>query len=95
VVITSDNPRSEDPSVIISEIEGGIRAIGMSNYSVVTERREAVERAIGLAEKGDFVLIAGKGHEDYQIVGDKRYPLDDRKVTREAILKRVVQETRG
>ena len=95
VVITSDNPRSEDLSVIISEIEGGIRATGMSNYSVVPERREAIERAIGLAEKGDFVLIAGKGHEDCQIIGNKRNPFDDRKVARETILKRVVQGARG
>lgn len=89
VIITSDNPRSEDPLRIISEIEEGIKAAGMKNYEVVQERGEAIGRAIGLAERGDFVLIAGKGHEDYQIIGDKRYGFDDRKVARELILRRI------
>lgn len=85
VIITSDNPRSEDPANIIKEIEGGIKAIVMSNYRVILNRGEAIREAIGLAERGDFVLIAGKGHEDYQIIGEKRYPFDDRKVVRETI----------
>ena len=61
----------------------------MKNYEGVHERGEAIEMAIGLAERGDFVLIAGKGHEDYQIIGDKRYAFDDRKVARELILRRI------
>lgn len=85
VIITSDNPRSEDPLEIIKEIESGIKALGINNYRVIPDRREAIESALGLAEKGDFVLIAGKGHEDYQIIGDNRYPFDDRKIAREII----------
>jgi len=60
IIITSDNPRSEDPIRIIKEIESGIKAIGMNNYTIAPDRREAIEKAIGLAEKGDFVLIAGR-----------------------------------
>jgi UDP-N-acetylmuramoyl-L-alanyl-D-glutamate--2,6-diaminopimelate ligase len=86
-IITSDNPRSEDPLNIIKEIERGITAAGLSNYTVLPDRREAISKAIDMAEKGDFILIAGKGHEDYQIIGDKRYPFDDRKVVGEMIKK--------
>lgn len=89
VIITSDNPRSEDPLGIIKEIEKGITQIGLNNYIVIPDRKEAIGKAIEIAERGDFVLIAGKGHEDYQIIKGVRYPFDDRKVAREAIQDRV------
>lgn len=85
VIITSDNPRSEDPLGIIKEIEKGITEVGLSNYTIIPDRREAIGKAIEIAEKGDLVVIAGKGHEDYQIIGEKRYPFDDREVAREMI----------
>ncbi|MEW6726719.1 MAG: UDP-N-acetylmuramoyl-L-alanyl-D-glutamate--2,6-diaminopimelate ligase [Bacillota bacterium] len=80
-VITSDNPRTEDPLAIIAEIEPGVRSAGGS-YTVVPDRREAIRSALQMAKNGDIVVIAGKGHETYQIVGGTRYPFDDRDVAR-------------
>lgn len=99
VILTSDNPRGEDPLAIIAAIEGGIRdestarasgrpsvsAFSRQPYLTLPDRREAIERAIQTAEPGDLVVIAGKGHEDYQIVGSRRLAFDDRVVAREAI----------
>jgi len=92
VFVTSDNPRSEEPLAIIREIEAGIResdAAGQSRgrHEVIADRRKAIEAAIREARPGDMVLIAGKGHEDYQIVGKERFHFDDREVAREAIQK--------
>jgi len=84
VVITSDNPRSEDPLRIIGEIESGIKG-SFSNYDIVADRRKAIKAALRLASEGDVVLIAGKGHEDYQIIGNKTIPFDDRVVVREIL----------
>ncbi|MCX5800941.1 MAG: UDP-N-acetylmuramoyl-L-alanyl-D-glutamate--2,6-diaminopimelate ligase [Candidatus Eisenbacteria bacterium] len=81
-VITSDNPRSEEPLSIITEIEEGMLAAG-GCYETVPDRREAIGRAIARARQGDSVLIAGKGHEDYQILGDKVIHFDDREVVEE------------
>lgn len=83
-VITSDNPRSEDPVGIILEIEDGIIPTGGS-YEVIVDRKAAIERAIALARPGDAVLIAGKGHEDYQIFADHTAHFDDREVAREVL----------
>ncbi|TLY22752.1 MAG: UDP-N-acetylmuramoyl-L-alanyl-D-glutamate--2,6-diaminopimelate ligase, partial [Nitrospirae bacterium] len=89
VVVTSDNPRTEDPDAIIREIlpgvESGLREAGRGRYLVHADRRAAIAEAIGLAQPGDLVLIAGKGHEDYQIIGKEKHPFDDRVVAREAI----------
>jgi UDP-N-acetylmuramoyl-L-alanyl-D-glutamate--2,6-diaminopimelate ligase len=84
VVVTSDNPRAEDPAAIIADILDGLPA----GASVVTEpdRRRAIELAVRQARPGDVVLIAGKGHETYQIVGDRQLPFDDREVARHAIV---------
>ncbi len=87
VIITSDNPRREDPLRIIAEIETGVKEKGKP-YEVISDRRDAIHRAINIAESGDVVIIAGKGHETYQIVGDDRFHFDDRQVAREAISKR-------
>jgi len=84
-VITSDNPRSEDPLAIIAEIEEGARSLPGA-YEVVPERRAAIARALGLAREGDVVLIAGKGHEDYQILRDRTIHFSDSE-TAEAILR--------
>jgi UDP-N-acetylmuramoyl-L-alanyl-D-glutamate--2,6-diaminopimelate ligase len=84
VVITSDNPRSEDPVGIILQIEDGIRG-SETPYDVVVDRRAAIEVAIRAAERGDTVLIAGKGHEDYQIFAETTVHFDDREVAREVL----------
>jgi UDP-N-acetylmuramoyl-L-alanyl-D-glutamate--2,6-diaminopimelate ligase len=81
VVITSDNPRSEDPRDIIADITKGTRG-KFSNFLIEEDRAEAIKRALRMARKGDIVLIAGKGHERYQIVGDKMRPFDDREVVK-------------
>jgi len=75
--LTSDNPRSEDPLAIIADIEKGFILKGSKNYRIVPDRREAIEQALASAKKGDCVLIAGKGHEHYQIFKDRTIPFDD------------------
>ena len=85
VIITSDNPRGEDPEHIVSEIEPGVREAGLDaidpespcinrGYRIIVDRKQAIRAAVDVADKGDIVLIAGKGHENYQIIGErKRY----------------------
>jgi len=85
-VITSDNPRSEDPRIIIDDILAGCRE--KAPIKVLPDRRAAIELAISLARGGDIVAIAGKGHEDYQILNSGTIEFDDREVAREAIWKR-------
>ncbi len=85
VVVTSDNPRTENPTAIVGEILTGIPDDKRSNLQVVVDRREAIEAAIRQAEPGDVVVIAGKGHEDYQIFADRTIHFDDREVAREAL----------
>ncbi len=77
-VVTSDNPRSEEPLDIIEDILAGVRRVKNALYTVVPDRREAIKQAISSADPGDVVLIAGKGHEDYQIIGSRRLHFDDR-----------------
>ena len=84
VVVTSDNPRNEDPLKIIQEIEVGLKESD-APYTVVPDRREAITRAIQLAQPNDVVIIAGKGHETYQIVGGNKYHFDDREVASDAL----------
>lgn len=86
-VVTSDNPRTEDPETIIADIEAGLRKVGRP-YVKLTDRREAIFHAVGAAREGDVVLIAGKGHETYQIIGERRIHFADHEVAREAMRKR-------
>lgn len=86
VIVTSDNPRSEDPVGIILQIEDGLRE-GSASYQVEVDRRAAIACAVAQAAAGDAVLIAGKGHEDYQIFADRTIHFDDREVAREEIAK--------
>jgi len=86
VVLTSDNPRSEDPLAIIDEIHAGIPASGSpAEVTVEPDRRKAIARAIGDAGPGDLVLVAGKGHETHQYIGPRILPFDDRAVSREVL----------
>ncbi len=91
-IITSDNPRSEDPMEIIKEIEGGIKNGTRVQdfqlrtvYAVIPDRHEAIRAAVNLAAAGDIILVAGKGHEEYQIIGDRKIPFDDTKEIKTAM----------
>ncbi len=100
VIVTSDNPRTEDPLGIIAAIEAGLADAGLAplsltaarrgevGYLVAPDRREAIRLAVRLAEAGDAVLVAGKGHEDYQIWGTEKIHFDDREEVREALRER-------
>ena len=99
VIVTSDNPRSEDPEQIIGEIRRGIvtpadrlpgRRAGPQTTAnlAITDRRTAIERAVREARPGDTVLIAGKGHEKYQVIGDRVLPFDDVEVASAALARR-------
>ena len=83
VILTSDNPRREDPEAILNDIEEGIKKTGVS-YERIVDRRSAIRRSLSLAEKGDLVLVAGKGHEKFQEIGMSRLPFDDVAVIKEA-----------
>lgn len=87
-IITSDNPRKEDPAAIIAEVEKGFRS---NNYETIVDRMEAINRAIQLAEPRDIVLIAGKGHENYQEFADHTVPFDDIQVARRALENRPLE----
>jgi UDP-N-acetylmuramoyl-L-alanyl-D-glutamate--2,6-diaminopimelate ligase len=87
-IITSDNPRKEDPQKIIDEVEKGFQG---TNYEKIVDRTEAISRAITLAEPRDIVLIAGKGHENYQEFADHTVPFDDILVARRALENRPVE----
>jgi UDP-N-acetylmuramoyl-L-alanyl-D-glutamate--2,6-diaminopimelate ligase len=81
IVLTDDNPRGEDGDAIIADIRGGL---GDRTHTVIRDRRAAILHALHDARSGDVVLIAGKGHEDYQITGTQTRPFSDRQVVREA-----------
>lgn len=85
-IVTSDNPRTEDPDRIIDEIEVGMEGVA---HLRIADRREAVTRAVHLLRSGDCLLLAGKGHEIYQVVGEQRLPLDERQIVEEALSQRV------
>jgi UDP-N-acetylmuramoyl-L-alanyl-D-glutamate--2,6-diaminopimelate ligase len=92
IVITSDNPRTEDPERIVEDIQRGLtpdtRRSDDQRAIVLIDRREAITKAIQLARPGDVVLVAGKGHEKYQVIGDRVLPFDDVLVAREALARR-------
>lgn len=97
-IVTSDNPRTEEPLAIISEIERGVQQIhperlstedarhGSSGYLVLPDRRQAIQFAVSLLRRGDLLLVAGKGHEDYQIIGREKIHFDDREELRAALM---------
>ena len=85
VIVTSDNPRTEDPEAIIDEVMSGRPASGGASVARQPDRARAIEQAVGEARPGDIVLIAGKGHEDYQIIGTEKRPFDDRKAAAAAL----------
>jgi UDP-N-acetylmuramoyl-L-alanyl-D-glutamate--2,6-diaminopimelate ligase len=100
VIVTSDNPRTENPLAIIEQIEDGLRELGWPylneselataarGYLVMPDRRQAIRTAVDLARPGEVILLAGKGHETYQIIGTERYHFDDREEARLALQQR-------
>ncbi|HBS25622.1 MAG TPA: UDP-N-acetylmuramoyl-L-alanyl-D-glutamate--2,6-diaminopimelate ligase, partial [Gammaproteobacteria bacterium] len=87
-IITNDNPRSEDPQEIVQQIRAGLKT--PRRMPVILDREEAIRAALDVATKGDCVLIAGKGHEDYQLIGDQRLSFSDQKV-----VEQLLREQRG
>ncbi|MBW2272043.1 MAG: UDP-N-acetylmuramoyl-L-alanyl-D-glutamate--2,6-diaminopimelate ligase [Deltaproteobacteria bacterium] len=95
ILATSDNPRTEDPVAILHDVEAGLASLNRvdpetlddheGSYSVVPDRREAIELAVGMARPEDTVVLAGKGHEDYQIIGRDKLPFDDRSEARRVL----------
>lgn len=83
-IITSDNPRTEDPLKIIAEVEAAVKETG-TPYLAIPDRREAIRQAVAKARTDDVIIIAGKGHETYQIIGSDKFHFDDREVAREAL----------
>jgi UDP-N-acetylmuramoyl-L-alanyl-D-glutamate--2,6-diaminopimelate ligase len=94
-VVTSDNPRTEDPNRIIEEILAGFPPDGACQVEVQPDRAAAIEWAVWQARAGDTVLIAGKGHEDYQIVGRTRRHFDDVEVARACLAGRFAEQRTG
>lgn len=85
VILTSDNPRFEEPDAIIQDMAIGLSAADMETTLCITDRKQAIKTAITLAHKGDVILVAGKGHEDYQEIKGVKHHFDDREVIRELI----------
>ena len=83
VIITSDNPRFEDPQAIINDMLAGLNAQQMKKVISIVDRREAIRTACMMAQKGDVVLVAGKGHEDYQEIEGVKHHFDDKEVVKE------------
>ncbi len=88
VILTSDNPRSEDPATIIAEMKAGLSPEDLSRTLSITDRAEAIRTATMLAKAGDIILIAGKGHETYQEIAGVRHHFDDREI----LLEQLAQE---
>ena len=99
VIVTSDNPRTEDPARIIEEIRRGIAPAApagrRTEVLAVVDRAEAIERAVAMAGAGDLILVAGKGHEKYQQIGDRVLPFDDAAVAREALARRLARRSKA
>jgi UDP-N-acetylmuramoyl-L-alanyl-D-glutamate--2,6-diaminopimelate ligase len=86
VMLTSDNPRHEDPMVILEQMQAGVSPVDVKKTLVIEDRREAIQRAVSMARPNDIILVAGKGHETYQDIKGVKSSFDDRAVLREAFL---------
>jgi UDP-N-acetylmuramoyl-L-alanyl-D-glutamate--2,6-diaminopimelate ligase len=89
-ILTSDNPRSEEPNEILEEIERGIKRVPGARYVVLENRRKAIAYALEMARPGDVVVLAGKGHETYQEIKGVKHPFDEKVVVRELLEKTLV-----
>ncbi len=82
VIVTSDNPRTEDPDAIIDDVVAGLVGTPFHRFA---DRREAIAAALQMAQPGDTVVLAGKGHETYQVIGTEKHSFDERQIVREAL----------
>lgn len=80
--VTSDNPRTEDPKAILQDIVAGMHP---NRYTLIADRKEAIKAACAALQPGDWLVVAGKGHENYQIIGNKKQPFSDHRVVEEAM----------
>ena len=87
VILTSDNPRSEDPNVIIEEMMKGVDAVNYKKTLSITDREQAIKTAVSMAESNDIILIAGKGHEKYQEIKGVKHTFDDMATIKELFIK--------
>jgi UDP-N-acetylmuramoyl-L-alanyl-D-glutamate--2,6-diaminopimelate ligase len=87
VIVTSDNPRTERPEDIIDEIVLGLKDPHAATVAIEPDRKKAIELAIDTAAEDDILLIAGKGHEDYQIIGTQKFHFDDKEIAEQCLLK--------
>jgi UDP-N-acetylmuramoyl-L-alanyl-D-glutamate--2,6-diaminopimelate ligase len=87
VILTSDNPRTEDPQAIINDMETGLSSAAKRKYVTIIDRKEAILSAVDLAKAEDIVLVAGKGHEKYQDINGVKFPFDDKLILEEAFKK--------
>ncbi|MBI3519341.1 MAG: UDP-N-acetylmuramoyl-L-alanyl-D-glutamate--2,6-diaminopimelate ligase [Bacteroidetes bacterium] len=83
IILTSDNPRSEDPEVILNQMQAGINPVDMKKTLRISDRKEAIRTAVAFAKEGDIILIAGKGHEKYQDIKGVKHPFDDFEIVKE------------
>jgi len=83
VILTSDNPRNEDPLEILKQMEAGVNVVARKKCITIADRKEAIKTAVSLSGKEDIILIAGKGHEKYQEIKGVKYDFDDKKVLNE------------
>jgi UDP-N-acetylmuramoyl-L-alanyl-D-glutamate--2,6-diaminopimelate ligase len=88
VIVTSDNPRTEKPQDIINEIVTGLKNPDSPKITIEPDRKKAIALAVKTAGKDDIILIAGKGHEDYQIIGKQKFPFSDKQIAQEYLAKR-------
>jgi UDP-N-acetylmuramoyl-L-alanyl-D-glutamate--2,6-diaminopimelate ligase len=85
VILTSDNPRTENPVTILEEMQKGVEPIDYKKTITITDRKEAIKTASALAEENDIILVAGKGHENYQEINGERFPFDDLEILTETL----------
>ena len=85
VILTSDNPRSEEPAEIIHQMEKGLSLLNKKKSLSIADRKEAIKTACQLAQRGDIILLAGKGHEKYQEIKGVKYPFDDMEILTETL----------
>jgi UDP-N-acetylmuramoyl-L-alanyl-D-glutamate--2,6-diaminopimelate ligase len=92
VILTSDNPRTENPEAILDEMMAGLKPENMSNVLRISDRRTAIQTACMIAQKGDIILIAGKGHENYQDVMGVKHHFDDKEIATEILQMQAAQQ---
>jgi UDP-N-acetylmuramoyl-L-alanyl-D-glutamate--2,6-diaminopimelate ligase len=86
VILTSDNPRMEDPATIIADMQSGLNPEGKKKTITITNREEAIQAACAMARSGDIILVAGKGHEKTQEIKGIKYPFDDKAITKKYLI---------